>query len=121
MSGCTHNCQCAAGKTYSIKTVISMEALCVHLKCFGSNLLLELLVLAHFESQEVATLPAAKPLANVLVNILEMFVLREAILKATLKMLISISRLLMKMKRSMNLGTWITMRMKSWTKLVNLS
>ena len=41
----------------------------------------------------------------------------EAILKATLKMLIaSISRLLMKMKRSMILKTSITRRMKSWTK-----
>ena len=41
----------------------------------------------------------------------------EAILKATLKMLTaSISRLLMKMKRSMILKTSITRRMKSWTR-----
>jgi hypothetical protein len=43
---------------------------------------------------------------------------KEGIMKVTPKTLALISRSLMRMKRSMILGTSNTMRMKSWTKLM---
>ena len=57
----------------------------------------------------------AKPIANAMAGSL-VIVSQEAILKAASKMLTSISRLLMNMRKIMILKTPITRRMKSWTK-----
>ena len=114
MSSCNRDCHCAAGETSFIKTVVW----CAYILCFESNILLELLVLALFVSQELALAGGATETVNAMVGG-SVLVQVEAILKATSKMLTaSISRLLMKMKRSMILKTSITRRMKSWTKLL---
>ena len=57
----------------------------------------------------------AKPIANAMAGSL-VIVSQEAILKAASKMLTSISRLLMNMRKIMILKTPITRRMKSWAK-----
>ena len=117
MSGCKTNCQCPAGETSPTVTVLSIDFVCPPL-CFDPYLLLELLFLAHFVSQEVVISLDVKAIANVLAGSLGLAP-EEAILKATSKMLTSTSPLLTKMKRSMILKTSIT-RMKSWTKLLLL-
>ena len=114
MSSCNRDCHCAAGETSFIKTVVW----CAYILCFESNILLELLVLALFVSQELALAGGATETVNAMVGG-SVLVQVEAILKATSKMLTaSISRLLM--KRSMILKTSIMRRMKSWTKLLLL-